>query len=845
MYNRIEIGEIAELFLPLSRRPSGKGVCFVRICRANRATLDAVWQYHEAARTRGVILEGQIPNPDERQLSFLTEMIGGAFQAAPAFVTAALQKWMPRMKQSHREEFAQALCAQFDELRRRGKTDSILKNVYTKMMCWLYFKFERLTPFLGEDDPPRILYVTGGITAHELMLLRILSSMGADILLVEPAGDQAYLKQDPASSFSQLMDVEGNALPADFNLKQFRKEMSARQAPAPAAPRVATAQGTGAQRAAIPRPTAPQPARPGSAAVQPLGAQRAAVGRPAASASPQPARPGSAAVQPSGVQRAAVGRPTVPAAPQPARRDPESFFPKPSRSACTNAWMKEVAITEILTPVVARGDDPKLFYNAYLRFKGVQDKLTYLNELYQFHQQFQRTGRNMVIVDGELALPGPEEIEKIRRHPYRTEDELIIDLAGNLPACANVELQRLMQQAFVRTMKWAAQQERNLNKLVISAVYLLCWILRYQAELFHGYKGSEIPCFVLMGGCQNQHDALYLRYLGQLPVDVLILACDLNRICTLEDAHLLESVGANSLPVPKFPRDAAALQMRTFASDAEQELNTLLYSDSGMYRNRQFAKADAITLRTTYDEIFILWEQELRYRPSFSTGDQSVNMPVIFAKISGVEQGRAELYWQKIKTLLDKQTQLYRGFPFCTGGNPYQALAIKAIRNGKLRREEIKAHRQYPFGLLREELQEHIFDKLQLMLDRRIIKGTFVNGTEYTVVATALNLEKNLIRMLQSFDFTKKNPKVVAVCASEQACSLEDAILIAFLNLLGFDIALFVPTGYQTIERHFNEGLPVEHQIGDYLYDLRIPDFNTISAPKGRSWLENILKRGN
>ena len=134
MHNRIEIGEIAELFLPLSRRPSGRGVCFVRICRANRATLDAIWQYHEAARARGVILEGQISNPDERQLSFLTEMTGGAFQATPAFVTAALQKWMPRMKQSHREEFAQALCAQFDELRRRGKTDSILKNVYAKLM---------------------------------------------------------------------------------------------------------------------------------------------------------------------------------------------------------------------------------------------------------------------------------------------------------------------------------------------------------------------------------------------------------------------------------------------------------------------------------------------------------------------------------------------------------------------------------------------------------------------------------------------------------------------------------------------------------------------------------------
>ncbi len=802
MYNRIDANQLTDLLLPMSKRANSRGVYFVRLCQWSPEVKSFLWQYHEAARAKGVMLEGQINNPDERQLNYLTETLGDAFEPRQPFIEQALQKWMPRMSAQNRTEFAVALCTQFEELRRKGKTDSILKNIYVKMMCWLYYKFERLMPFLGNDDPPRILYESNSITAHELILLRILAMMGADILLLEPQGDAAYKKQDAGSVWSQLLNGQGTSFPKDFTLKQFRKEMAAM-------------------------------------AVQPRKQERPSVA------------PRSTVPSAAGVQGIVAGRTAV--VPQSARKaqtsqlDLESRFPKPSRSACTNAWMKEASYEEILTPVVSRGDDFQLFYHAFIHLKGVPDKLTYMNELFQFYQRFRNTGRNLVIVDDELSLPDPEEAAKIRRHPYRSFEELVIDLAGNLPACANVDLQRLMQQAFVRTMQLAGKAETNLNRLVVSAVYLLCWIQRYQGALFQGYKGNEIPCFILMGGCKNQHDALYIQYLSQLPVDVLILACDLNRPCTLVSDRLLELTGKESLPVPKFPKDAGTLQMRTMASNAERDLSSILYSDSGIYRNRQFSHADAITLQTTYDEIFILWNQELKYRSNFSTVNQVVNMPVIYAKISGIEGGKVEAYWQKIKLLLGDQTQLVKSFPFASSGtgNPFQSLAVKALRNGKLKREEIKAHRQYPFALLREELQEHIFDKMQLMLDRKLIKGTYVNGTEYTVVATILNLKKELVRMLQSFDFTKKNPKLVAICPGEKVCSLEDTILLTFLNLIGFDIVLFAPTGYQIMEQHLNDNYPVEHQIGEYVYDLQIPDFNTLPPLKSRSWLENILKRGN
>ena len=72
---------------------------------------------------------------------------------------------------------------------------------------------------------------------------------------------------------------------------------------------------------------------------------------------------------------------------------------------------------------------------APIQVKGAEDKLTYLNDLYRFYQQLKSAGRNVVIQDGELPLPTPEETQRIRRRNYRSAGELIVDLAGNLPAC--------------------------------------------------------------------------------------------------------------------------------------------------------------------------------------------------------------------------------------------------------------------------------------------------------------------------------------------------------------------------------------------------------------------------
>lgn len=518
----------------------------------------------------------------------------------------------------------------------------------------------------------------------------------------------------------------------------------------------------------------------------------------------------------------------------------------PELSRCTNAWMKGEGLKEVLLSGDARGKDKRFFYNSFLRIEGVEDKLTYINELFQFHQQLKNSGRKLVILEKKIPLPDMDEIGQIHRETYGSVEQLLAHLSANIQYPANTELQRLMVKAFVDVILEESQSSQfNLHKLTNQAVYLLCWLKRYQGPLFSDWKMSQIACLVYLGGCRNLQETLFLKMMAKLPVDVVILTPDLGNKCKLQDAVLFEIHNAESMTVEEFPDESGEVKVGTAAYHAQRELDTLLYQDSGMYRSMQYDKAVTVSLQTTYEEIAILWNQEVKYRPNFSIVDGTVNLPVIFAKVCGVKNAEVPQYWAKIKELLVENTLVVKNRPMVQGtdANPVKPFATEFLKNGKLQRAKIKNHKSYQYGVLREGMQEYILDKLQTLIDQRLIKGTFQNGTEYTIVSTVLNMGRDTIRLLQKFDFTKKNPKLVYINTTERMITLEDSILVMYLNLVGFDVVFYIPTGYQNVEKYFAKAMMEEHQLGEYLYDLQIPDFESPLSGVYQSLIGKIFKR--
>ena len=96
MFEHKIIQDLDEYFLKQSGRKE-TGVYFYRINGYSERICGFVQKYFDAARVCGVVIEGKIPNPDEKNLAYYEEIMGMDFFLNVGFFEASLKKWLPRM----------------------------------------------------------------------------------------------------------------------------------------------------------------------------------------------------------------------------------------------------------------------------------------------------------------------------------------------------------------------------------------------------------------------------------------------------------------------------------------------------------------------------------------------------------------------------------------------------------------------------------------------------------------------------------------------------------------------------------------------------------------------------
>ena len=906
-----------DLLTPLTQRAP---VCvyFLRLDAWSVALEQELWRCHEAARRCGVILDRGVPNPDNSQLTYFREFFadepGGQPAMDPGSVQRALARWLPQLGETQRRELTQGICGLLDEQKRAGKPEGAQRSLFTKLMCWMYYRFRSITSAMGREPLPLILvFCAEPLSAHALLLLRLLSGIGADILLVEPDGGKAYAALDPESRYSNAC-TQGSPFPKDYDLQRLRKAFAASgqapQQPAGGAPKPVIGRDTQPRPASAPKPVIGFGAQPSSVPPKPAVGRneppRPVIGvstqprrdtpRPAldvpqtppaavpditAALPDPPAAPGAKPLVAGGrklniqlthrpgdkpaasaAPEAAPGAPQLhirtqkekPSADTAPKKHPEEAavmarFEAPRQTVCTNAWMQDPELDNVLIPFAQRSANPALCCNALIRLKGVRDRQTYAQDLFGLYRKLQERNRRVLVANGHFEKPDAAALNQVRRRPdYRSATELIVDTAMNLPGGVPAEILRFSQIAYAEVMLAEDLRLNNLHRLRETAVILLAMIRRDTPLLFGSAGRKGDACVILMGHVREEADEVYLRWLSRMPCDVLLFAPDLQTPCSFEAPGLLELSESDSLPEGAFPTDRAEITLQTVASAAEGELTGMLYSDSGIYRSHQFGRANAMVLQSTQDEVSILWDQPMSMRPGFATEGGMVTMPVFWTKLSGVHAGSELQYWQQALPLLGKDTVLMPKFPILSAQylRRNMALAQKYLRDGRILAEPLMQDRAFPYALLRADLQRHLLEKAQQMLDQRLILGTFENGTEYLVVSAALSLPETMQQALQAFDFTGKNPKILAVHTGDSQGALEDAILMTLLSLAGYDILILAPTGYQCFERFLRSRLPVEHQVGPYHFDYHVPDFNSLPKPSAfAEGLKKLFRRGN
>ena len=487
---------------------------------------------------------------------------------------------------------------------------------------------------------------------------------------------------------------------------------------------------------------------------------------------------------------------------------------------------------------------PVFFY----RIIGIEDKNTYEEKLLELHGKLNELGKIYSLIDKGLdKFIDNGFIQRINKHWNTAERSglssarVIVEstLKNDIISPINSVKDQLIRDKLIILLDIFMRNQSNMNIVKNFYIKFLYWIQKYAVKLLQAYEYGNTNPKVLFYGDIQRDEIYFLIFLSILGCDVVYFhSNEGNKFSEVESinvySNLIEYPYRESLK--PFPKEPKVLRRETVAYRASQEIDRVLHTeDSGVYRPWQFEDYTLVarTLKTTYEELFILWKEEARFREGFKAEDGRIYIPNIFAKISGTTVDINE-YWNGFNKLVDKEetTILVEKIPF----NNKRGFAVsQGIFNidGSLNKEKVKNIREYRYGYLRTPVQDLILDKIDELISS-VDMFTFPITREFQTKAiyTILGLEKKYLDLLQKFDYPLQIPKLVIFSGNESTFSDEDIIIIGFLHLVGFDIVILTPTGYNNIENGIDKYYYDIHKLEDFKFDLN-PEKNNTAEKQG------------
>lgn len=268
-------------------------------------------------------------------------------------------------------------------------------------------------------------------------------------------------------------------------------------------------------------------------------------------------------------------------------------------------------------------------------------------------------------------------------------------------------------------------------------------------------------------------------------------------------------------------------KVTTYAKQATDELESILYTDTGIYKPWQFIKGTThpILLDSVIEDTLTYWKEPARLRPGFQTEDQTVYTPVFFTKINGIYQD-VNQYYQLVAQLKSATSSVFYETPHLaiacnqtgqtrtiryhnvsmpdgeTALAQFKAADLTALENCLdehfiINREQLKVHPLYKrLAVLRTDLQNFLLTKLEEVFHDDTLFTTSWNASRCArLMALLFTIDDKILKLLDGFDFTADVPKVIFYLNGQDTFNEDDALLLTLLRIIGMDILFFCPNG--------------------------------------------------
>lgn len=395
-------------------------------------------------------------------------------------------------------------------------------------------------------------------------------------------------------------------------------------------------------------------------------------------------------------------------------------------------------------------------------------------------------------------------------------------------------IHRKIREAMIATLNMFARNEQDglmNNDLQRVLVDLVKWSFNHlEPELDKASPDQKMPKFLWYGPF-NKSQSYFLYYAMKIGCDIIVFSPSGKDILSPFDPEEKETFVFH-YPGQKeeepFPEEKRT-RKTTVAYRASREIETVLnHEGSGLYKPWQLRDyiPRSITLRTTYDELFLIMKEIAMIRPDFEVKNGMVFIPAIFAKIQGVSKNRKE-YWDRLHSLIEgEQSILIKEFPFSRAiNNDFRFHYQNALgKDGKLDPDRMMASHYWTYGRLPAGLQKGIAHAIRNICWKPGLKPMYretMEDVKIYLFTQGMQIPPNILQLLQKFDYSQTVPKLV-IFNNELSGTLtrSDAALLLLLNQFGIDIVIYNPAGHNDIENFVDEKWYDIHWLEDVVFEM-------------------------
>jgi hypothetical protein len=269
----------------------------------------------------------------------------------------------------------------------------------------------------------------------------------------------------------------------------------------------------------------------------------------------------------------------------------------------------------------------------------------------------------------------------------------------------------------------------------------------------------------------------------------------------------------------------------TVGAKASKKISNELLEDTGFIKPWQLQDrmVKNLLLSTTIDEISIYWNEQVNFRPGFSFNKEIVNIPVFFSKISGVYNDESEYTKLVNNFMASDQTYFieYEGndLVFSKDFTKDELSLSYFILGNELDKKEIIKNNIYSISMLDVKIQNVILNKIEEIFDGNLFLGGLSDEDKVKGLNAVLNMDSKLVRLLNNFDYSRINPKLVLFIGKNFNLRREVCFLMTVLSKLGFDIVILTPGGENNIENTINRDLIDYHRLDKMEYDAKLDNY--------------------